>query len=110
MQAFQPLTISDIAELLDVCERTIRNYVDQGNFPAPVTICGKKYWHPEVLYLWLDKTLRREPTAVSSQPLQRELDSPTATTKRTHSSTARAKAAQSERLSSIRGVPISDAA
>src|SRR3546814_20367965 len=97
MQAFQPLTISDLAKLLDVCERTIRNHVDQGAFPAPVTICGKKYWHPDVFYHWLDRTLKHEATAALSKPSQCEPDTLVKTTNRLHSPNTRSRARSEER-------------
>ncbi len=50
MQPFNLLSLSDIATLFDVCERTVRNNVDAGDFPAPTKILGKNFWHSDLLY------------------------------------------------------------
>ncbi|NYT64324.1 helix-turn-helix domain-containing protein [Alcaligenaceae bacterium] len=58
MQPFKPLNISDIATLLGVCERTVRNNINAGALPPPNKAFGKNLWHPDVFYGWLDQQLR----------------------------------------------------
>jgi hypothetical protein len=55
---FKPLTKEDIAEVFRVTPRTIENWVEQGDMPAPVRIGNRVFWHPDVFYGWLHELLR----------------------------------------------------
>lgn len=51
---FKPLSKHDVAEILGVSIRTVENWVAEGVLPAPVKLGNRVYWHPNVLYAWLD--------------------------------------------------------
>ncbi len=55
---FTPLTKEDVADVLGVSLRTIENWVASEVFPAPASIGGRVFWHPDVFYSWLDHRLR----------------------------------------------------
>lgn len=83
--------------MLGVCERTIRNHIDANKFPAPVKICGRQFWHPEVFYDWLDSHLRSSAMPPSPPTEQTTMSEP----RRTNdlSPVQQAKAAQALKLS-----------
>lgn len=56
--SFMPLTKEDVAKVFDVTPRTIENWVEHEDLPAPVRIGNRVYWHPEEFNAWLDKRLR----------------------------------------------------
>jgi|TARA_R100000149_G_scaffold60185_1_gene29274 hypothetical protein len=96
MLPFRPLNIEDITALLGVCERTVRNHIDTGKFPAPVKVCGKQFWHPDVFYGWLDANLRSQEqvsTAGCVQAIEKKQAQPRL------SPVQQAKAAQATKLS-----------
>ena len=55
---FSPLTKQDIAQVLNVTTRTIENWTAAGIVPAPTTLGGRVFWHPDTFYAWLDLRLR----------------------------------------------------
>lgn len=55
---FAPLTKEAVADVLCCTTRTIENMVNSGELPAPARIAGRVFWHPDVFYSWLDRTLR----------------------------------------------------
>lgn len=55
---FSPLTKQDIAQVLNVTPRTIENWTAAGIVPAPATLGGRVFWHPDIFYAWLDQRLR----------------------------------------------------
>lgn len=55
---FSPLTKQDVAQVLNVTTRTIENWTAAGIVPAPTTLGGRVFWHPDIFYAWLDTRLR----------------------------------------------------
>lgn len=55
---FSPLTKKDVAQVLNVTPRTIENWTSEGIMPAPTTLGGRVFWHPDIFYAWLDTRLR----------------------------------------------------
>jgi hypothetical protein len=53
----KPLSHQEAARLLDVCERTLENWCDDGLMPSPGYLGNSRYWHPDVWNDWLDATL-----------------------------------------------------
>ena len=50
------ITIRKVAEKFGRCEETIRNWVKQGKFPAPITVTNKsKFWDEEEIERFLRK-------------------------------------------------------
>jgi hypothetical protein len=98
MQPFNLLSISDIATLFDVCERTVRNNVDAGDFPAPTKVLGKNFWHSDLLYDWLDQKMRSAPAA---EPSERQAEPAVRIVREKLSAGARAKAVQARNLAKI---------
>lgn len=47
------LTVADLAHMLQVNERTVRGWRDEGRLPEPIEIGGTVRWHPVVLDEWL---------------------------------------------------------
>jgi DNA-binding transcriptional MerR regulator len=56
--AFKPLSREDVAGVLGISIRTLENWVKQGRLPAPTSIAGRRYWHPERFYATLDAMLQ----------------------------------------------------
>lgn len=48
------LTIVEVAELLQVNERTVRRLVDRGDMPSPVKIGDTSRWSPSELQKWIE--------------------------------------------------------
>jgi DNA-binding transcriptional MerR regulator len=57
--AFKPLSREDVAGILGISIRTLENWVKQGRLPAPASIAGRRYWHPERFYAALDVMLQQ---------------------------------------------------
>lgn len=57
--AFKPLSREDVAGILGISIRTLENWVKQGRLPAPASIAGRRYWHPERFYAALDAMLQQ---------------------------------------------------
>jgi predicted DNA-binding transcriptional regulator AlpA len=67
--AFKPLTKKDIASLLDVCDRTIENWVSDGTMPAPKKLGNRAFWHPSAFYSWLEGRLTSDDAPNEIAPL-----------------------------------------
>lgn len=98
MQPFNLLSISDIAMLFGVCERTVRNNVDADDFPRPTKILGKHFWHSDLLYDWLDQKMRGTSAA---EPMESHAEPKIRIAKEKLSAGTRAKAAQARNLAQI---------
>lgn len=57
--AFKPLSRDDVAGILGISIRTLENWVKQGRLPAPASIAGRRYWHPQHFYAALDAMLQQ---------------------------------------------------
>ena len=55
--AFKPLSKNDVADVLGVCLRTVENWVNEGDLPAPAKLGNRCYWHPTTFYAWLERRL-----------------------------------------------------
>lgn len=66
--AFKPLSRADVAKILDVSIRTLDNWQSSGKLLRSVEIGGRAFWHPEVFYSWLDKTLRTTVSDTGTAP------------------------------------------
>ena len=55
--AFKPLSKNDVADVLGVCLRTVENWVNEGDLPAPAKLGNRCYWHPTTFYAWLESRL-----------------------------------------------------
>lgn len=64
---FKPLTKDEVAEILGVSIRTVENYVNDGQMPAPASLGRRVYWHPDLFYAWLDSFLRSQSGAGESE-------------------------------------------
>lgn len=98
MQPFNLLSTADVAAIFGVCERTVRNNVESGDFPRPTKLLGKNFWHSGLLYAWLDQTMRG---GASEQPLQQPMEPKIRVTKEKQSATERVKASQARNLAKI---------
>jgi hypothetical protein len=56
--AFRPLSREDVAGILGISIRTLENWVKQERLPAPTSIGGRRYWHPERFFAALDAMLQ----------------------------------------------------
>lgn len=65
--AFKPLSREDVAGILGISIRTLENWVKQGRLPAPASIAGRRYWHPERFYAALDALLQQGGSDQASQ-------------------------------------------
>ncbi|MDW5443798.1 hypothetical protein [Polaromonas sp. SM01] len=45
---------SDVANLMNVCTKTIENRVKEGKFPAPKYLGREPIWHPKTIHTWLE--------------------------------------------------------
>lgn len=63
---FKPLSKHDVAEILGVSIRTVENWVNEGELPAPMKLGNRVYWHPNVFYAWLDRRLSTGAAAVDT--------------------------------------------
>jgi hypothetical protein len=68
--AFKPLSREDVAGILGISIRTLENWVKQGRLPAPASIAGRRYWHPERFYAALNAMLQSGSDDVPSSPLE----------------------------------------
>lgn len=55
--SFKPLSKNDVADVLGVSVRTLENWVNEGNLPAPAKLGNRCYWHPKTFYAWLERRL-----------------------------------------------------
>lgn len=58
MVPFKPVSIKDVTQIMDVCERTVRNMIDAGEITPPRKVGGHSLWHPDVFWAWFDDYLR----------------------------------------------------
>ena len=65
---FKPLSRVDVAKILGVSIRTLDNWQRSGRLPRSVDIGGRAFWHSEVFYSWLDKTLRATAPDTATAP------------------------------------------
>ncbi len=65
--AFKPLSKRDVADVLGVCLRTIENWVNEGDLPAPVRLGNRCYWHPAAFYAWLERRLMAGPASPAAE-------------------------------------------
>lgn len=68
--AFKPLSREDVAGVLGISIRTLENWVKQGRLPAPASIAGRRYWHPERFYAALNAMLESGSDDSPSSPLE----------------------------------------
>lgn len=59
----KPLTPADVADIMKCDVKTILNWRHDRVIPQPVNIGGRRYWHPEVFFGWLDAKLKNDPAA-----------------------------------------------
>jgi len=59
-KAFQPLSKSDVAEILGISIKCLDNWVNSGILLPPAKLGNKVYWHPDAFYEWLDAVFRQQ--------------------------------------------------
>ena len=52
------LTVRDVAERLQVDQKTVRRWRQEGRLPSPITLGGVIRWRPEAIEAWLDEQER----------------------------------------------------
>jgi predicted DNA-binding transcriptional regulator AlpA len=75
---FKPITREEAADILKISLSTLDNMIASGAIPVPVSINGsrRKYWHPDILYSWLDRELRRDTSKTDVPPETHSRDTP----------------------------------
>ena len=105
---FVPMTKEAVAAVLDCTTRTIENLVKSGGIPTPALLAGRVFWHPDVFYSWLDRTLRGGGTdghrsdqsvgSTSGEVLEVKITGRTNSSEKSNEPVSRMKAKQAARI------------
>lgn len=68
-QDFRLVTRADVAQMFDVCVKTVDNYIKDGLLPQPVQFASREYWHPDDIRSFMEATFKRASPASLPAPV-----------------------------------------